>query len=340
MIRQYLHKIDSIKSILIILIVCLHSSLYTFVEPNSISSEVYRFLNVIFDCAVPTFMFLSCYLFFRNFSLRKYKEKVLSRVRSLVIPYFAWNTILYLCYLIFSLMPATKGYINAHSFSVAFESFVSGVFLGQACPQLWFLRVLFLFAIASPVFYIICKKCNKYVVSFIVIITTLACVCLNVSYTSALFWIPLYLYSAYFTMAKNNYNIFLHNNKNTIVLFLLFIMTIIASYFVGNSYSVVYYVYRLVSPLFVMYFLDLLVPSKPINKKCDSFFIYCVHLAIIEVVRKILILTIGIEWHYVIYPLTILLCLMFASIIGGFLKIITPNFYNVLMGGRLSGEKR
>ena len=167
--KKYSYKIENINFILTLAIVCLHASLSAFVDPNSISYNIYSFLNVLFDCAVPVFLYLSCYLFFRNFSLKKYKTKIKTRIRSLVIPYFVWNSLLYLYYVAMSSIPVIKTMINAHSFELTPQSAFQGIVLGQACPQLWFLRVVFVFALISPLLYCICKKLNKSVVFSIVV---------------------------------------------------------------------------------------------------------------------------------------------------------------------------
>lgn len=58
-------------------------------------------VRVLSQFAVPTFFLLSGYFFFSGYenkqsSLKYYKNKVKSRIRTLILPYFIWNT-LFLC---------------------------------------------------------------------------------------------------------------------------------------------------------------------------------------------------------------------------------------------------
>ena len=55
--------------------------------------------HVLTHIAVPTFFFISGFLFFVNFqewSWDNYKRKIHSRVRTLIIPYILWNIVPFL----------------------------------------------------------------------------------------------------------------------------------------------------------------------------------------------------------------------------------------------------
>lgn len=59
--------------------------------------------------AVPGFFMLSAYLFFRSFSWEKLPAKWKSRVRSVAVPYLAWNLFYYLGYVLATRIPAVYG---------------------------------------------------------------------------------------------------------------------------------------------------------------------------------------------------------------------------------------
>ena len=67
---------------------------------------------VIAQTAVPSFFFISGFLFFMHFkewSWAGYRKKLLSRVKSLLVPYFLWNTTAFLLIVIAMLVVAIKG---------------------------------------------------------------------------------------------------------------------------------------------------------------------------------------------------------------------------------------
>lgn len=77
-------KIADLNLLLTVFIVLLHS-LY---NPLRLSSEsgmytwIYVFLKTLFDVAVPTFFFISSFLFFRYLDFERIKSKIKSRFKS------------------------------------------------------------------------------------------------------------------------------------------------------------------------------------------------------------------------------------------------------------------
>ena len=58
-----------------------------------------NFLFYLMETCVPFFFMISGYLFFRTYEQAKAKEKIVSRARTLLIPYLIWN-IIYTCFII------------------------------------------------------------------------------------------------------------------------------------------------------------------------------------------------------------------------------------------------
>lgn len=88
-------KIADLNLLLTVFIVLLHS-LY---NPLRLSSEsgmytwIYVFLKTLFDVAVPTFFFISSFLFFRYLDFERIKSKIKSRFKSLIVPYVIFSVV-------------------------------------------------------------------------------------------------------------------------------------------------------------------------------------------------------------------------------------------------------
>ena len=110
------------------------------------------------DIAVPSFMLISGYLFFRDglLTVDSYKEKLKSRVHTLLVPYFIWNLLflfyIFACYWIVpSLMSSMGDYVRNFTFISLLDSFFSPVL-----APMWFIRdLIILNLLAYPIYYIL-----------------------------------------------------------------------------------------------------------------------------------------------------------------------------------------
>lgn len=138
--------------------------------------------------AVPTFFLISGFLFFQKleeWNWNIYKNKLVSRAKTLLLPYLCWLTISYLC---IAGIPAIAELINGGSFHEVLNSFKEhrlsllasywGIehtqqfpdwfgndihgFSNHIVPTLWFVRNLMLVTILSPLFYVFVKKTKIY----------------------------------------------------------------------------------------------------------------------------------------------------------------------------------
>lgn len=106
-------KIADLNLLLTVFIVLLHS-LY---NPLRLSSEsgmytwIYVFLKTLFDVAVPTFFFISSFLFFRYLDFERIKSKIKSRFKSLIVPYVIFSVV-------FAIFFMTIDYFNGSEFLI------------------------------------------------------------------------------------------------------------------------------------------------------------------------------------------------------------------------------
>ena len=84
-----------VSFLLAIMIFAIHiSSLDNYNLTTPLGSKILFWDSItmlIVNVAVPMFMILSAVMFYRNYSLEKTKDKYISRVKTLVIPYLFWN---------------------------------------------------------------------------------------------------------------------------------------------------------------------------------------------------------------------------------------------------------
>ena len=192
--------IEWLRFVLAAAVVMIHTSMPSFVEfqpfaQQSVSSFVYYLFSCgLCNAAVPTFFFISGYLFFTKLHVwdyRIYKQKMAKRVWSIAIPYVLWIII----GLLFNAgLPILRHTLSGgDTFSDAISNF--GDYIGQRgylrvfwdCNRLgenplklnniigvpmhhmypyvtplWFLRDLMVVMVFSPVVYAMVKYCKKW----------------------------------------------------------------------------------------------------------------------------------------------------------------------------------
>lgn len=337
MSNSYSYKIENINYFLIFLIVCLHSSLTDFVSNFSLIYNFFRFISVVCDVAVPCFFLISSYLLYNNYNYSKYPEKLKKRFYSLVIPYFLWSTIMYLFYAIVSNLRMFQGIINENYTSFSINSAITSIVFAKNAGVIWFIRVLMVFAIISPIVYFITSKLNKFFNICFILILCVIIMYINPGYSSFVFWLPVHFMGCFIRKYFNNINIINKSTINNIIMSVLLFCLILIAFFVNNNYSFIYSLYRFLSIFPVLYLLDIIILDKKIFNVIDSFFVFCIHIPIIQFVRKVLIKIIGIN-NFVkcilVYVLTIILTFFLIYLITMIMKKIFSKFYYILIGNR------
>jgi len=136
--------------------------------------------HVLTRIAVPTFFMISGYLFFynfRNFTWKGYKNKMRSRIKTLIIPYIAWNILTFGIVILMQIRQvllcrnswqSVLAYIQENSLNIFLNCKVfdnTENLLGWAIYNtgpidlpLWFLRDLIVVSILTPLIYWFVKK--------------------------------------------------------------------------------------------------------------------------------------------------------------------------------------
>lgn len=104
--------------------------------------------------AMPAFFMISGYLLFQKFSLASWPNKMMRRVKRLAVPYLAWNIFFVAFYLALAHFVPRLG-TRVASFGLdtigGAVSKIASLTVAPIDGPLWFLRVLFLFSLASPI---------------------------------------------------------------------------------------------------------------------------------------------------------------------------------------------
>lgn len=101
----------------------------------------------------PVFFMISGYLFFRTYSPSKAKMKIVSRMRTLLIPYLIWNTL----YALFIIGLTRLGLIH----NSTIDGDIGGILLqliNAEFSPLWFVKYLMVFSLIAPFFYYLLRR--------------------------------------------------------------------------------------------------------------------------------------------------------------------------------------
>ncbi len=157
---------------LIFLIILLHC--YSVVQVTGPASSiyfktVYPFALWLGETGVPAFFFISGFLFF--FSQKSYREKLTTRIRTLLVPYLLWNTLLLAVYLL-AYGCGLPVEVNGKAFS-SFDamdylrlywdkgSYDNGNSTPLLCP-FWYIRNLLVMTVLSPVVYYLLRYLREF----------------------------------------------------------------------------------------------------------------------------------------------------------------------------------
>lgn len=107
--------------------------------------------------ALFSFFLISGYLLFKNFSLSTYPRKLLGRVKRLAVPYVMWNVLFVIVYLLGArCVPRLNARVETFgltTFTGCFSKILS-VTVSPIDGPLWFIRMIFILALISPIMWL------------------------------------------------------------------------------------------------------------------------------------------------------------------------------------------
>jgi surface polysaccharide O-acyltransferase-like enzyme len=130
--------------------------------------------NGVTKISVALFFIISGYLFFYNietFQLNKFGTKIKSRARTILLPYLLWSLWGIFLFLILQALPFSRSFFNADLIVEKSPVQLLHTWLVKPLPyQLWFLRHLFVFVLASPLIYGLAKYARWVLVGLVVLL--------------------------------------------------------------------------------------------------------------------------------------------------------------------------
>ena len=166
--------------------------------------------NEIGEKVVAGFFFISGYLFYRNYKLADYGRKLKSRTKTLLLPYIIWNALSALGW--YLAMMIDNGSCVADNYAYdGVVSVISGI-LSCQYSILWYIGVLIVYAIASPLFYVLCQK--KWVAMTSIILFGIVGVSFHHPFCSPVVWMAIYMAGAY---TATYYKDFFYDRQNVLL---------------------------------------------------------------------------------------------------------------------------
>lgn len=330
MSTDYNSTIAFLRLPLTLLVVFIH---VPFNSSDEFSVIFHKFwIEGICSIAVPAFFFISGFLFFtKEFSWKTYGSKLKRRIRTLLVPYLAWNLIALLVVMIphfndydFSIQNVLAVFVNTK------YSFLHTEGSSPIDYPLWYIRDLMICCILSPLFYTIRKLNILIPVIFWILWTCEVSLPVGTSSISICFFtlggvirvygfpfknhafgylaVSLLLMSIYII---SGLDLSLHN---IVMLILVLSLLPIGGFFLHNQFCNCFLLY--VDIAFVIYAFHAIFVKKIYN-----IFIY---FELSDCAAYILT-----------YILTIMLCAIFNII----LRETSPQIYSILTGKRINPNK-
>ena len=151
-----------------------------------------HYTNIMMDTIVPTFFFISGYLFFRTYTPSAYMDKLRSRVRSLLVPYLLWNAIFAAVW--YAVVRYAPQYVSdTFPYGSAME-IVSGILMSHY-TILWYLGVIFVYALIAPLLWMMIR--DKRTFCICLLIACVVCIVFRHPFCSPALWLPIYMTGGY-----------------------------------------------------------------------------------------------------------------------------------------------
>lgn len=291
--------------------------------------------NVIAQIAVPGFFMISSYLFYRNFSIYKLKDKWNTRIRTILIPFILWNFLYYIGYVIASRIPGLRDVVGKGMVPFTIMAAGDAILHYTYNYVFWYLYQLILLILLAPVIYIVIK--NRYTAAAAAVILLGA---ISQGYRLVYLNLDALLYygtAAYFAIHKKKLAEGPWSWSRLAAGTAVTALGVLCQFLSMEGYRVLFVVlFRLFLPLGLwMAVNENILPSAREWMK-DTFFLYAVHFAIVRLINKTgAVLAYGIPWvPFVLYIFMPALCVGVSSVLAAAIKKCCPPLWRLLTGGR------
>lgn len=330
-----------------------------YAEMNAVQITYIVVDTLITGFSVPMFFLISGYLFFLNsrFSATVYLQKMKSRFKSLFIPYVAWNTLAVIIAAAMAYISIRHGFdIQPPEWSVStvlqcFWDRAKGPFPDmnsvEATPAdipLWFVKVLIILAISTPIIYLLIRKMG---IIFPIILGMVWLAVEHSEYPNTWEWITgafFFSWGAWISICKKDISdIFTKHRRVWLIIFpLLSILALILNFSSHELYLPLKRINILLSVPFI-YNLSIIAIERFHAKENRflgnaAFFIYAghylVHSSIVVLLGKVWV---PVDGTGAVVFLTAVMLLTLALLLATYwlMRRYTPRLLGVFTGGRL-----
>lgn len=336
---------------LIVLVVYIHNyeSAYDYspiINWTSITSiDIYEIIRIFFSkvishIAVPSFFFISGYLFFyktKEFTKKVYLSKLTKRIYTLLIPYILWNII--------AITFDFCNFYSKHNISDSFIHIVNNLWYFFTNPldyPLWYVRNLIILSLFSPVYYYLL---NKWPQLFVCLFILVLLICGHSTNINSIVFFGLGAY-----LSINNFNIITTFRKIRIPMYIIALITMLLCVYFNSKYSEIG---KRIYPIFILsgvisifniasFFIEKNIFKESKFLTSSVFFIYAIHILLpiswtdIYFKQAFLLCNDNFILQTIIYLLQPLVKTALCLLLFIAMKTLTPKFVNVLCGNRLS----
>lgn len=311
------------------------------------------FSQTLARIAVPLFFFISGFLFFLNvneFSYDSFKSKLISRIRTLLIPYIFWNLVVFILYYTLQSIPALSGYVNyyvdfKHFFSYFWDTIGAtkdGIVQKPNMPiayQFWFIRDLMIVVLITPILYLLCKYTRLYGIVFLAILWFF-----ESHYTLDIFrLVSIFFFTTGAYLGINKHNLISEFSKIKNLSFILYPFLLLVDLFT-KDYPVNIYFHKMgiiVGIIMCFNLVVLLFQKEKIKSlpflSAASFFVFAFHEPLLKTLRKVTFLIFKPESDLLLtslYFFNVIIVVVFTLLVYGFMNRIFPKFTAIITGGR------
>lgn len=304
-------------------------------------------VNGIARVAIPIFFIISGYLFFNQFSMKSYTQKVLKRFHTLFIPYLFWSFLTVFIYFVLQSIPEVQHFFkNTLIVNYTLPELFNITWINPRNFPLWFLRDLMLLVLLSPIIYYFVIN---YLKLYFIIILILWFIIQPPTVFSYYKPEPLFFFSvgAYLSLLNKEILLVKINNKKYILLFIIYILlllikTVIMTFFAINNELIIIILQKfsiLVGIIVFWFLLDrYLINNRYLWFLSKFTFIYYVFhepgLKILQegfygIIGETPILSITL---FIVLPLFMIL---FLTLLGIIMKKYIPKITSIVTGNRL-----
>lgn len=341
---------------LILLVVCIHAHVSDMYELPGFSSGADRFISYyLASGAVPTFFFISGYLFCRNgLSIESYQYKLKKRIHTLLVPFILWSLIAFAKMSVCYLPQFSSVFPNLHNVPYNWHLFWMS-FVDRPVPEgtitnhtplnfpLWYVRDLMVLVIISPVLYCL-RKYSTIVLSVLTIICSYFYVkTYEYQFNSLLF----FAMGLYYPPQENSFQsgrarpVYLIPALGFYLLLCYLCECVVDGEF-ERCLRMVIITYLI--PLF--FFIGRICVERGIHVKpilADStFFIFCIHGIFVEDIKNVFCKVLKVQLYIpeiVLFTTVVFLTISISVFLYIMMQKLSPKSLAVLCGGRMTINK-